>query len=70
MVGTIALKKNDGIGGTARKAAVGDLRAEASALYLTYGEYGFLKASDDNAADVVRTAECMVPYTVSTWPTP
>ena len=59
MVGAIALKKNDRIGGTARKAAVGDLRAEASALYLTDGEHGFLKASDDNAADVVRTVECM-----------
>jgi hypothetical protein len=33
MVGAIALKKTDRVGGTARKAAAGDLRAKASALY-------------------------------------
>ena len=60
MVGAIALKKTDRIGGTARKAATGHLRAQASAPYLTDGKHGFLEASDDNAADVVRrTMECM-----------
>ncbi len=59
MVGAIALKKTDRVGGTAREAAAGDLRAEASAPYLTDGEYGFLKVSDDSAADAVRTMEYM-----------
>ena len=58
MVDAIALKKTERIGGTAREAAR-DLRAEASALYLTDGEYGLLKASCDNAADAVRTVEYM-----------
>ena len=57
MVGAIALKKPYRVGGTAREAAAGDLRATASALYLTDGEYGFLKASNDNVADAVRTME-------------
>ena len=57
MVGAIALKKTDRVGGTAREAAAGDLRAEASAPYPTDGEYGFLKVSDDSAADAVRTME-------------
>ena len=56
MVGAIALEKTDRVAGTAREAAAaGDLRAEASALYPTDGEHGFLKASDDNAEDAVRT---------------
>ena len=55
MVDAIALKKTDRVGGTAREAAARDLRAEASALYFTDGEYGLLKASCDNAADAVRT---------------
>ena len=59
MVGARALKKTDRVGGTAREAADGDLRAEASALYFTDGEYGLLKASCDNAADAVRTVEYM-----------
>ena len=58
MVDAIALKKTERIGGTAREAAR-DLRAEASALYFTDGEYGLLKASCDNAADAVRTVEYM-----------
>lgn len=59
MVGAIALKKTDRVGGTAREAAVGDLRAEASAPYLTDGEHEVLKAYDDNAADIVRTMKYM-----------
>jgi hypothetical protein len=59
MVDAIALKKTDRVGGTAREAAARDLRAEASALYFTDGEYGLLKASCDNAADAVRTVEYM-----------
>ena len=59
MVGAIALKKTDRVGGTACRAAVGDLRAVASAPYLTDGEHEVLKASDDNAADVVRTMKYM-----------
>ena len=55
MVGAIALEKTDRVAGTAREAAAGDLRAEASALHPTDGEHGFLKASDDNAEDAVRT---------------
>ena len=55
MVGARALKKTDRVGGVACEAAAGDLRAEASALYPTDGEQGFLKASDDNAKDAVRT---------------
>ena len=47
MVGAIVLKKADRVGGIAREAAAGDLRAEASALYPTDGKHGFLKASDD-----------------------
>lgn len=58
MVDAIVLKKTERIGGTARDAAR-DLRAEASALYFTDGEYGILKASCDNAADAVRTVEYM-----------
>jgi hypothetical protein len=58
MVGAIALKKTDRIGSTAREAA-SDLQAEASALYLTAGEYGFLTVSCDNVADAVRTMEYM-----------
>ena len=57
MVGAIVLKKTDRVGGIAREAAAGDLRAEASALYPTDGEHGFLKASDDNAEDAVQTME-------------
>jgi hypothetical protein len=56
MIGAITLKKTDRVGGNAREAT-GDLRAKASALYLTDGEYGLLKASDDNAANAVRTVE-------------
>jgi hypothetical protein len=59
MVGTIVLEKTDRVGDTAREAAAGDLRAEASALYPTDGEHGFLKASDGNAGDAVRTMEYM-----------
>ncbi len=59
MVGAIALKKTDRVGGTAREAAVGDLRAEASAPYLTDGEHEVLKAYDVNAADIVRTMKYM-----------
>ena len=59
MVGAIVLKKTDRVGGIAREAAAGDLRAEASALYPTDGEHGFLKASDDNAEDAVQTMEYM-----------
>ena len=59
MVGAIALKTTDRVGGTAREAAVGDLRAEASAPYLTDGEHEVLKAYDDNAADIVRTMKYM-----------
>ena len=55
MVGAIALEKTDRVGGTAREAAAGDLRVVASALYPTDEEHGFLKASYDNAADVLRT---------------
>ena len=54
MVGAIALEKTDRVGGVACEAA-GDLRAEASALYPTDGEHGFLKASDDNAEEAFRT---------------
>jgi hypothetical protein len=59
MVGAIVLKKTDRVGGIAREAAAGDLRAEASALYPTDGEYGFPKASNDNAEDAGRTMEYM-----------
>jgi hypothetical protein len=38
MVGATTLEKTDLAVGTAREAAVGDLRAEASAPYLTHGE--------------------------------
>ena len=55
MVGAITLEKTDRVAGTAREAAADDLRARASALYPTDGEHGFLKASYDNAADVLRT---------------
>jgi hypothetical protein len=40
MVGTIVLEKTDRVGDTARGAAAGDLRAEASALYPTDGNTG------------------------------
>jgi hypothetical protein len=53
MVGVIALKNTEGVGGTTRDAT-GDLRAKASAFYFTDGEYGFLKVFYDNAADAVR----------------
>ena len=60
MVGAVALEETDRVGGTARKAATGHLRAEASAFHLTDGEHGFFKASADNAAGVVRrTMGCM-----------
>ena len=55
MVGAIALEKTDLVGGTAREAAAGDLRAGASVLYPPDGEHGFLKASYDNPEDVLRT---------------
>jgi len=57
MVGAIALKETNRVGSTARDAAAGDLRAEASALDLLEGKYGFLTASCDNAAAAVRTME-------------
>jgi hypothetical protein len=48
MVGAIALeksdRKSDRVGGTAREAAAGDLRAGASALYPTNGEHALRKA--------------------------
>jgi hypothetical protein len=53
MVGVTALKNTDRVGGTARDAA-GDLRTEAPASYFTDDGHGFLKASDDNAADALR----------------
>jgi hypothetical protein len=56
MVGAMGLKKTDRIDSTAHGAA-SDLRAEASAPYLTDGEYGFLKASCGNAVDAVRITE-------------
>ena len=59
MVGALVLKKTDRAGGIACEATAGDLRAEASAPYPTDGEHGFLKASDDNAEDAVRTMEYM-----------
>ncbi len=58
MVGAIALKKTDRIGGITCEAA-NDLGADASAPYLTDGEYGVLTASCDNAANAVRTIEYM-----------
>ena len=39
MVGAIALEKTDRVGGTAPKAAAGDLRAKASVPHLTDGGY-------------------------------
>jgi hypothetical protein len=59
MDSAIALEKTDRVGVTSCKAAVGDLQAEASAFYLTEEEYGFLKMSDGNAADAVRTMKVM-----------
>ncbi len=58
MVDAMALKKADRSGSTAHGAA-SDLRVEASAPYLTDGEYGFLMASCGNAVDAVRTMEYM-----------
>ena len=61
MVSAITLEKTDRVCGTAREAAADDLRARASALYPTDEEHGFLKASYDNAADVLRTMVSWVP---------
>jgi hypothetical protein len=63
MVGAIALKKTDRIGGITCEAA-NDLGAEASAPYLTDGEYGLLTAFATLAfaplsQDAVRTIEYM-----------
>jgi hypothetical protein len=53
MVGVIAHKNTDRVGGTTCAAAC-DLRAKASAFYFTGGEYGLLGAFYDNATDAVR----------------
>ena len=58
MVGAITLKKSDRIGSITCEAA-NDLGADASAPYLTDGEYGVLTAFAALSQDAVRTIEYM-----------